>query len=301
MELRSLEYFLSVAREGNISSTAAKLHMSQPALSRQIKGLETELGQRLFIRKSHGLALTPEGQLLRQYAEQVCEVIGRAKADFSTMRAKPLGDVHIGGCETEALRSLAGAMSTCRAMQPAMKFHFSSGNSLDTVSRFDRGVFDFAVLAEPEASSKYDWLTLPVCDQWAVHMRADNPLAARGVIRPTDLSLTGEPLIISSQAIGNVAENNVSRWFGENLANLNVVATFNLAYAGLLLLQEGLGSLVTYDYPHYHSIPGIVTRPLEPPAHSSQVLAWRKGDALTPAAAFFLEALREQLKNPDAA
>ena len=53
MELRVLRYFLAVAREGNITAAANFLHLTQPTLSRQIKDLENELGQRLLIRKSH--------------------------------------------------------------------------------------------------------------------------------------------------------------------------------------------------------------------------------------------------------
>lgn len=294
MELRSLEYFLAVAREGNVSAAAAKMHLSQPALSRQIKSLEDELGQRLFVRKSHGLSMTPEGQLLHQYAEQVCEVVSRAKQDFSTMKEKPLGDVYLSGCETESLRWIARAIKTCREKQPSMKFHFSAGNEADTLNRFDRGVFDFAVLAQPQPSPKYEYLPLPFEDQWAVHMLESNPLARKEVIRPADLA--GEPLIISTQSIGNAAELDVNQWFGDSLGDLNIVATFNLAYMGLLCVQEGLGSLVTYNYPHFNAVPGICSRPFSPLTRSPQVIAWRKNDPLSPAATFFLEALREELK-----
>lgn len=61
MEIRVLRYFLAVAREGNITSAANYLHLTQPTLSRQIRDLEEELGQQLLIRKSHRVALTRPG------------------------------------------------------------------------------------------------------------------------------------------------------------------------------------------------------------------------------------------------
>ena len=71
MEIRVLRYFLAVAREGNITSAANFLHLTQPTLSRQIHELEEELGQQLLIRKSRRVTLTPEGVLLRKRAEEI--------------------------------------------------------------------------------------------------------------------------------------------------------------------------------------------------------------------------------------
>lgn len=71
MEIRVLRYFLAVAREGNITAAANTLHLTQPTLSRQLHDLEEELGQKLLIRKSHRIVLTPEGVLLRKRAEEI--------------------------------------------------------------------------------------------------------------------------------------------------------------------------------------------------------------------------------------
>ena len=69
MELRVLRYFLTVAQQGNITSAARLLHITQPTLSRQIRDLEEELGHPLFERNSHSISLTPEGLLLRRRAD----------------------------------------------------------------------------------------------------------------------------------------------------------------------------------------------------------------------------------------
>src|SRR6266536_5369649 len=80
MELRQLRYFVAVAETGNISRAARKIFLTQPALSRQIKTLENEIGQCLLERSAHSIRLTPVGEaLLRdardllQHAEQVLE------------------------------------------------------------------------------------------------------------------------------------------------------------------------------------------------------------------------------------
>ena len=70
MELRLLEYFLTVVREENISRAAEVLHVTQPTLSRQMKELETELHTTLFIRGKR-LVLTDSGVMLRRRAEEI--------------------------------------------------------------------------------------------------------------------------------------------------------------------------------------------------------------------------------------
>ena len=77
MEIRVLRYFLEIARAGNMTRAAETLHVSQPALSKQIKDLEQELGKKLFIRKSTSLSLTDEGMLLRKRAEDILDMVDK--------------------------------------------------------------------------------------------------------------------------------------------------------------------------------------------------------------------------------
>ena len=71
MELRVLRYFLTVAREENITRAAALLHVTQPTLSRQLMQLEDELGVKLFHRSRYRIVLTDDGMLLRQRAQEI--------------------------------------------------------------------------------------------------------------------------------------------------------------------------------------------------------------------------------------
>ena len=70
MDIRIMEYYLAVVREGNISAAAQALHVSQPGLSRQMRDLEEELGVTLFERGSRRIRLTEEGMILRRRAEE---------------------------------------------------------------------------------------------------------------------------------------------------------------------------------------------------------------------------------------
>ena len=81
MELRVLRYFATSAREGSMTKAAEKLHVTQPTLSKQIKELEEELGQKLFIRGNYNIHLTPEGEILYKRALDILEIACRTTTE----------------------------------------------------------------------------------------------------------------------------------------------------------------------------------------------------------------------------
>ena len=103
MEFRLLEYFLAVAREQNITAAAESLHISQPALSTQLKALETELGKQLLIRGVKGsrkVILTEEGMILRKRAEEMISLMRRTEEEITGVGETIAGNVFIGAGET---------------------------------------------------------------------------------------------------------------------------------------------------------------------------------------------------------
>src|SRR5438093_4105172 len=92
MELRQLRYFVAVAEEGNISRAAQKIFLTQPALSRQIKALENEIGQCLLKREAHSIRLTPAGEMLlreaREFLQRADEMLERVRAASQGVRLR---------------------------------------------------------------------------------------------------------------------------------------------------------------------------------------------------------------------
>lgn len=83
MDIRVLQYFLTVAKEENITKAAETLGMTQPPLSRQLKALEVEVGKQLFIRGSKKATLTEDGMLLRRRAEELVELMEKTKSELA--------------------------------------------------------------------------------------------------------------------------------------------------------------------------------------------------------------------------
>lgn len=91
VDLRVLRYFLAVADEGNITWAAELLQISQPTLSRQLKGLEDALGVTLFHRGPHQISLTPEGRLLRERAQELVQLAGKMEREVRELHGSLSG------------------------------------------------------------------------------------------------------------------------------------------------------------------------------------------------------------------
>ncbi|PVE72514.1 LysR family transcriptional regulator [Priestia megaterium] len=292
MEIRVLRYFLTVAREGNITKAANVLHVTQPTLSRQLKDLEQELDKKLFIRSSHSIILTDEGMLLRNRAEEIVNMVDKLEAEFSSMEETIGGDVYIGGGETEAMKHIARVAKDVQVRYPNIRYHLYSGNEEDITERLDKGLLDFGILIQPADISKYNYLNIPAKDVWGVVMRRDSPLALKESIQAADLLEV--PLICSRQAMKQTfSKNEFSDWFGEDFHKLNIVTTYNLAYNAAIMVEEGVGYAITLDkIVNTSTNSNLCFRPLQPRLESGLNIVWKKHHVLSAAAAAFLKELQ---------
>lgn len=293
MEIRVLRYFLAVAREESITSAANFLHLTQPTLSRQIHDLEEELGQQLLIRKSHRIALTPEGMLLRKRAEEILTMVEKTESEFRSMETVVSGDVYIGSGETQAIRKIAEIIRRLQQDYPGIRYHLHSGNAQDITDRLDNGLLDFGILIQPADISKYDSLDLPDKDLWGVIMRKDSPLAEKECICKEDLRTV--PLLCSRQAILSQKHGNAfAAWFGPDFEKLNIVSTYNLIYNAAIMVEEGIGYAVTLDnLANTSATSSLCFRPLSPRLESGLNVVWKKYQVFSPAAEVFLDRLKE--------
>ena len=289
MDIRILRYFLAVADEGNITRAAERLHVSQPALSTQLAALENELGHKLLERSARGIALTEKGIALRQRADDLVDLADRVEAEIKASDADEIvGTVSIGAGETPAFRFVARAANELHRKNPKLCFSVSSGNGEDIVTHLREGTFDLGVLIGPGRYDGFDYLTLPYTHHWGLAVRKDSPLAAKKRISPKDAK--GIPLICSRQAM---VKEFLAGWFGCPFGKLDVVANYNLIYNAAVFVEVGLGAAICID----GMIPQefaerVVFRPFAPALVSDVYLAWRKNAVLSPAAAAFVETVR---------
>lgn len=145
MEIRVLQYFLTIAREESIFRAAEVLHITQPTLSRQIKELEEELQKQLFIRGNRKITLTKDGILLKQYAAEILNLTEKARQDLLKVHDDLSGDIYIGGGESATMRLVMKAIAHMQHIYPQVQFHIFSGNAQDVSDKLDKGLLDFGI------------------------------------------------------------------------------------------------------------------------------------------------------------
>lgn len=292
MELRLLEYFLATAREQSITAAAESLHLSQPALSTQLKNLEKELGKQLLIRGTKGsrrVLLTEEGMILRKRAQEILSLVSRTEEEIGAAEEAVIGDVYIGAGETQVVRIFAEAAKSLHEKYPQIRYHIASGNAEYVLEYLDKGLIDFGLLFCPVDPAKYEVLTVPHQDTWGVLMRRDAPLAQKEVIRPQDLA--GQPLILSHQRGGNET---FAEWIGEE--KMQVVATYNLLYNASLLVEAGLGYAVGFDKLINTEGSDLCFRPLSPSLYAQSRIIWKRYQIFSRPVSIFLKYLREWME-----
>lgn len=162
MELRHLRYFLSVAEAANVSRAAREINISQPALSRQIRDLETELGVRIFDRVGRRIRLTAAGEdLLRQTRD----VLTHAESLVDRARALSCGSIGVlrVGATPQMLQSfLATFLVRYRRSRPGIDVRLIEGGSARLLDLLEQGEIHVAVGPVPVGTRLASRLLLPI-------------------------------------------------------------------------------------------------------------------------------------------
>ena len=292
MELRTMRYFLAVAREENMTRAAEFLHVTQPTLSKQLKALEEELGKKLFSRHSFSIQLTEEGILLRKRAEDLVKMADKITEEFLALDDVLGGDVYLGLAESYQIRHLAAAIRAFRDTCPGLRYHITSGDTEQVTEKLDKGILDFAVLAQEPNTAKYHSLAFPEADVWGLVMPQDCPLAKKQAVCADDL--IGLPLFCSEQGWNQ----DISKWCGNKMDRLHLEGSFRLSYNGSVFVKEGLGYLLTFEHLIDTSRDsGLTFRPLTPELETKIYLIWKKYQVFTPIAERLLKSLKNHFES----
>ena len=288
MELRTLQYFLVVAREENITKAAVLLHVTQPTLSRQMMQLEEELGVQLFTRSSHNIILTEQGVLLKRRAQELVSLADKTKQELAQQQVLS-GEVAIGSGEYRSSVLLAQILTQFLQQHPQVHYEIFSGNSDDIKERIERGLLDIGFLLEPVDVSKYEFVRVPVQEEWGVLVSEMSELAQKAAVTPQDLA--DKPLLFARR---DLVKRELMNWFGSYADDLNIVACGNLPFNLSMLVQQGMGAYLSIQKSCQYD--GVCFRPLSPKLESNVVLAWKKNQAMSPAAQKLLEEAKKYIE-----
>lgn len=286
MELRVLKYFLMVAREENITKAANLLHITQPTLSRQLMQLEEELGVMLFHRSRHSIILTDDGMLFKRRAQEIIALSDKTVREFSRKEGELTGEVAIGCGESHNMSFLSELMVSFRREHPLVRFNIYSAIADDIKDRIEKGILDIGLLTEPVDIGKYEFNRMPQKEQWGVLTRRDSELAAKKFVSPKDLA--DEPLIMVKREL---VKNELANWFGDFFDQLEIAATYNLILNAANMVQNKIGVALCFNLDNVYD--DLCFIPLSPQLETGTVLAWKKNEAFSPAAAQFIQYIKK--------
>ena len=291
MEIRVLKYFLTVVREEGINRAAEVLHITQPTLSRQLSGLEEEIGVKLFERGARKITLTREGMLLRRRAEEILSLVQKTEEELTEQEELVDGKIVIGSGELAAVWILPDLIGAFSEKYPLVTFDLFTANADLVKEQMEKGLVDVGILLEPIDMEKFDFIRLHQKERWVVLMRPGDPLAEKEAVSAKDLE--GRPLSLPRRT--NV-QNELASWFGDSFSKLRVLFTNNFTTNAAVMVQSGL----TYAMAVEGSLPfwdkdKIISRPLYPDLSASSVLAWRKRQMFSPAVTRFIDHVKKNL------
>ena len=280
MDIRTMQYFLAVIREGTISAAAESLHVAQPSLSRQMKDLEVELGVMLFERGNRKITLTEEGQVLRRRAEELVRLMQLTQEEIAQVKHQLTGSIRIGAGESQAFRYFAETAATLLKEHPDVQLHITSGDTQDLMDELDNGLIDFALIFTEFDREKYRSIQLPAADRFGVLMRGDNPLASKSEILLAELAEV--PLMISR----------ASQSYWESVAerkSLKIIGTYNLIFNASLLVESGACCALGFEkLINTTGESPLCFRPLAGQKKTTGALIWKKYQTFSPAVQLFI-------------
>ena len=220
MNLKQMEYFITIVNEGSISAASKILHISQPPLSTQMKLLEQELGVTLFERGSRAIALTHAGKVFYDRAQGILDMTGAARQELEQMGRGLHGFLRLGMVSSTETSSIIGRIADFRSQHPGIYFRIYEGNTYQLMDKLNTGLIEAAIVRTPFPEDSYECSYLAEEPMMAVGMPGHFPDTAADSISLEQESVLAYrlfaataitflkcslPLLLSSMALGIAA------------------------------------------------------------------------------------------------
>jgi DNA-binding transcriptional LysR family regulator len=199
MELRHLRAFLVVADELHVGRAAARLHLTQPSLSRQIAALEGDVGVPLFTRARRRFALSPAGEVFLGHAREVVRLADQARDEAGRAHRGELGTLRLRFVQSATFALLPRLLGAFRAAHPAVALDIDAMTTLRQVDALRRGHADVGLLRPPVAGSGLVTRVISR-DPVVVALPAGHRLADGGPVALADLA--DEPFVLYRHSSG---------------------------------------------------------------------------------------------------
>lgn len=248
MDIKQLKVFSTAAACGSFSRASVTLSIAQPALSRYVKALETELGVKLFYRNGRGIILTEAGKLLDQYAKGILEQASRAASEIAALQLSPHGSVAIGMPPSVGSVLTVPLVERYREQYPQIAMRVVEGFSGHVLEWLLTGKIDVAVLYNQPAMSNV--LSEPLLKEELVLLGAAKDPSRLPAGNVQAKVLADIPMILPSRPHG--LRLLIDQVFGKAGIEPNIIIEIDAMPSTLNLVEKGIGyTVLSYSTVHH--------------------------------------------------
>jgi LysR family transcriptional activator of glutamate synthase operon len=296
MELRQLRYLVALADECHFTRAAAREHVAQPALSQQIRRLETEVGLALVERTTRRVALTDAGELLVVRARHILAELDAAQAELQTLAGVQGGHLSVGALHTMGPVDLSLLLASFHRTHPAVELTVREQSSEELAEMLRDDVIDLAFLSVTERiQSRGLELHRLVTEELVVALPTQHPLAGREGISLRELA--GDTFI--SFRTGSRLRELLDSGAAAAGFEPRITLESNESRRIRSLVSSGLGvAILPRSDAAGPGAPVAMTRLIKPELTRDVTLASRAGRRHSPAATAFLTLTRQVFDDP---
>jgi DNA-binding transcriptional LysR family regulator len=274
VDTRLLRYFAAVAEEGNLTRAAQRLFVSQPALTKQIRQLESQLGVSLFTRSRAGMRLTAAGEALADRVPGALAEFDRALREAKSAASRAARVLRVGflaGAANEATQQIIAAFVRRR---PGWRVEMRASSWLDPTAGLAVGEVDAALLRLPFPGQDALRIQVLFTEPRCVALAAGHPLSARDQVSFRDL--WDEPFVAAPAETGSWRD----WWLATDEREGHPVRIGAVTDSGqpddwLTAIANGYGvALAPESAARYYAHPGIAYRPVTGVSPSQVGVAW---------------------------
>ncbi|AXL87117.1 LysR family transcriptional regulator [Streptomyces sp. CB09001] len=275
IELRHLRYFLALTEELHFGRASRRLHIAQPALSQQIRQLETIVGVELFRRTSRSVRLTEAGAAFRPRAQSLLDTLAADLDEAGRVGRGEAGRLDVAFI-TSATTMVGEHLREFSRRRPEVQVKLHDGFTTDVLAALERGTADVGIVRDAEKRDDID-LWLLASERFVAVVPADHPAAVGD--RVAARALAADPLLLFPRSAGPKAFDTNTRPLRNAGVDVKVTQECSNWHTIVTFVAAGLGVTVA-PYSVTTLLPSGARRlELDEPTTVSQVfMATRRGD-----------------------
>jgi len=288
MELRHLRYFIAAADEENVTRAALKLHVSQPALSRQIRDLEDELGFLLLERSAKSVRLTDAGRVFLTEAREALQRVDEGVKAARAVATGGRGELHVGYAPSPTARILPPTLRAFQAELPNVRVRLHDLSTEEMLAGLRKGTLQMALMVKPATEMLRDLrFTDLTTDSLCLAVAPKHPFARKRVVTLSEIAR--EPLVVYGRSDYPDYHEMLMALFAAAKAKPRIVEEHDGVTSIIAAVESGAGVALLSQSVGCMAGPRLKLIPISPTQKPAVIGAATPKAALTPASEQFLK------------